>query len=216
VVEKKIVKVYNDAFKEFGVDDRRSILWTKDKQDMRFELLLGESFKRSNMSLLDYGCGFGDLNLFLKKHYYDLKYSGCDINKNFINNAKKINPENELFLIESSKDIKNNYDIILISGTFNVLCLDSHLSMKEYVFEQLLYLFTKTNYMLSVNFLSHLTDKEYRYDGHFYLNPTDLYDFAVKNITKRVFMDASSLPYEITFKFFKNEKVDRDMTIYKR
>jgi len=215
MIEKKINQQYNYAIEQYGENDRRSILWTKDKQDMRFQILLGSKVRSSKMTLLDYGCGFADLNLFLKKHFYNLQYNGCDINNKFINISKKNYPNDNIFHINSSDDLNNNYDIILISGTFNVLCLDSNNSMEEYIFEQLIKLFQKTNYMLSVNFLSNLTDNEYQYDGHFYLDPTRLYNFAIANMTKRIQMDTSSLPYEITFKFYKNEEIDYSMTIYK-
>lgn len=216
MIEDKIIKEYTKALNKFGKNDRQSILWTKDKQDMRFQVLLGDKFTKSNMSLLDYGSGFSDLNQFLKTHFYNLRYSGCDINNNFIEIAKENYPQSNIFLIKSVDDIKETYDIIVISGTFNFLCIESYEEMENYVFQQLIKLFKKTNYILSINFLSHCTDDEYKYTGHFYLNPTKLYDFAIKNMTQRIDMDTSSLPYEITFKFYKSEDIDYDMTVYKK
>jgi len=215
MIEEKIIEQYDSALEKYGKNDRRSILWTKDKQDMRFQILLGEKIKKSKMTLLDYGCGFADLNLFLKKHFYDLQYNGCDINNNFVAASRENYPEANIFHINSSDDLSDVYDVVVVSGTFNMLCLANQESMEEYVFNQLIKLFEKTNYMLSVNFLSHMTDKEYRYDGHFYLDPVKLYQFAIENMTKRIEIDTSSIPYEITFRFYKNETIDYSMTIYK-
>jgi hypothetical protein len=215
MIEEKVIRCYNSAIDKYGESDRRSILWTKDKQDMRFHLLLGEELRSSRMTLLDYGCGFSDLFLFLKKNFYNLSYNGCDINPRFVEISKNKFPDANIFHINSSDDISEPYDIILVSGTFNVLCLDDQNAMENYVFEQLSKLFDKTKYMLSVNFLSHLTDDEYRYKGHFYLDPTSLYKFAIENLTSRIVIDNASLPYETTFKFYKDTEIDYNMTIYK-
>ena len=215
MIEKKIIEKYDQELQKYGENDRRSIFWTKDKQDNHFNVLLGEEYKMSQMRLLDYGCGFADLNSFLKRNYYTLQYNGCDINSNFVKSAKRNYPNENIFLIESSLDITDTYDIILVSGTFNLLDIEDSSLMKEYVFEQILTLFSKTNHMLTMNFLSHLTDEEYRYPGHFYLDPMELYDFAVKYMTKRVQIDTKSLPYEITVKFYKNEMIDPNSTLYK-
>jgi len=215
VIENTINKKYNLEFQKYGVNDRRSLFWTKDKQEMRFNLLLGNEFKFSNLTILDYGCGFSDLNTFLVRNFYSLYYSGCDINPNFIEVAQKNYPEHNIYCINSIDDLQQNYDIIAVSGTFNLLVMDDSQQMKVYVFEQIKKLFSHTNILLSVNFLSHLTSEGYRYDGHFYLDPTDLYNFAIQNMTKRITIDTASLPYEITMKFYKNEILDPKLTIYK-
>ena len=214
MIEKRIVEKYNSELEKYGLNDKRSLFWTKDKQDMRFNALLGEEFKKSHMTILDYGCGFGDLNSFLMRNYYNLIYNGCDINQNFIKTAQDNHPDKNIFLINSVNEIKSNYDIILISGTFNLISLDDISEMKTYIYNNLLKLFEKTNYMLCVNFLSHLTDEEYKYDGHFYINPSELYNFSIINMTSRINIDTHLLPYEITFKFFKNQNIDKSLSIY--
>lgn len=213
MVETAIIEKYNQELEKYGPNDRRSMFWTKDKQDMRFDLLLGKEFKKSNLSLLDYGCGFCDLKSFLIRNFYHLKYNGCDINKKFIAIGCEKYQDN-IFVVKSANDLSMTYDIIVVSGTFNLLTICDAVQMKNYVFEQILKLFEKTNYMLSINFLSHLTDQEYKYEGHFYLNPMDLYAFAIEHMTKRIEINAASLPYEVTMKFYKNEAIHKELTVY--
>jgi len=215
MIETEINQKYDAAYQRYGANDRRSLFWTKDKQDMRFHLLLGDELKFSPLTLLDYGCGFADLNTFLKRNFYSLRYSGCDINPNFIKIAQENHPNHEIYTINTIGDLQHNYDIVVVSGTFNLLAIKNSHQMKTYVFDQIQKLFHHTNVLLSINFLSHLTGEGYRYDGHFYLDPTELYTFAVKNMTKRVVIDTASLPYEITMKFYKNETLDSQLTIYK-
>jgi len=42
----------------------------------------------------------------------------------------------------------------------------------------------------------------------------ELYDFSINNLTKRIIIDNSSLPFEITVKLFKNEKIEKNLVIY--
>jgi len=215
MIEKKIKKLYTKSIKKYGLDDRRSLLWTKDKQDIRFNALLGENLKSTKMSILDYGCGVCDLKDFLTRNQYNMSYNGCDINNNFIEKAIERYPDENIFQIRTSNDILDSYDIILVSGTFNPIGIKSHEKMEKYVFKNIKKLFQKTNYMLTMNFLSHITDKEYKYSGHFYLEPIKIYQYAIKELnTTRVKIDTSSLPFEITIKLYKNSEFDTKNVLF--
>lgn len=214
MIERLINENYNKQIDQFGIDDKRSLFIPKEyKQELRFKLLLDDQLALSKMSILDFGCGFGDLIIFLRKNFFNLKYTGCDINENFINKAKETYTENNFFLINSVNDVVDNYDIILISGTFNNIGLDEK-AAKEYIFESLLKLFHKTNYLLTINFLNHTTDPSHRAINNVYINPTEFYDFALKHMTKRIKIDTASLPYEVTIKLYKNENLDPKLVLY--
>ena len=216
MIEETILKMYKEESKKYGLKDRRSLFWTKDKQDARFHLLLGEPLKCSGMSLLDFGCGFADLAGFLQRNFYHLEYNGCDLNPDFVEEAASRYPEKTIYQIKSVDDIQEQYDIILASGTFNLIGIDDAAKMQTYVFDHLLKLFKHTEYMLTVNFLSHLTDDRYRYPGHFYLDPVTLYTFALEHMSSRVQIDTAGLPFEITVKIYKNTKIDPEAVLYER
>lgn len=207
--------MYNREAEKYGMKDRRSLFWTKDKQDMRFNLLLGEKYRQSGMSLLDYGCGFADLAGFIERNFYALRYCGCDINPGFVEEASLRYPDKEIFAIGSVNDLQEHYDIVLASGTFNLIGIEDEAEKERYVFQHLQTLFEHTDFMLTVNFLSHLTDADYRYAGHFYLDPTRLYRFAVEHLSRRVQIDTAGLPYEITVKIFKPQTIDERNVLYK-
>ena len=164
-MENEISDRYNQALEKYGIYDRSSFLWIKDKQNMRFNLLLNCNKNLANMKILNYNCEFLDLKTFLIQNFYRLEYNGCDINR-------------------------------------------------KHVFNHIKNLFNKTIYMLTMNFLSHLTNIEYKKNDHFYFNLIELYDFAINNLIKRIIIDNSSLPFEITTRLFKNEKIDKNLVIY--
>jgi len=216
MIEEAILQMYKEESKKYGMKDRRSLFWTKDKQDARFHLLLGEPLKLSGMSLLDFGCGFADLAGFLRRNFYRLEYNGCDLNPDFVEEAASRYPGKKIYRIESVDDIEERYDIVLASGTFNLIGIDDAEKMQKYVFDHLLKLFEHTDYMLTVNFLSHLTDAQYRYPGHFYLDLVALYTFAVEHMSSRVQIDTGGLPFEITVKIYKNTQIDPETVLYEK
>lgn len=82
---------YTKAFKQYGYDVR-SLCWISDTtQKRRFDNMLKIS-DISNTSVIDIGCGFGDLfGYFLEKHI-SVQYLGIDVMPNFIRKAKEIYP----------------------------------------------------------------------------------------------------------------------------
>ena len=69
---KKIVdnskKYYEEKLKKFGPNIKGLNWKNKKSQELRFNILSKVS-NLNNCSILDYGCGYGDFNLFLKKRY---------------------------------------------------------------------------------------------------------------------------------------------------
>ena len=69
-------KYYGELLNEYGRDPR-SLGWIKGRQAIRFAKLtefLGKTDIDENFTLLDYGCGFGDLYLFLQEKYPNMNF----------------------------------------------------------------------------------------------------------------------------------------------
>ena len=107
---------YNDDF-----DSPDIVAWSsKEAQYQRFEALWGIGIN-SNDTILDLGCGAGHLTDFLIEKKYDLKkYTGLDINQNFIDISKKRRPEVK-FLTGEIFDLKEKFDYVIGSGVFSVM-----------------------------------------------------------------------------------------------
>lgn len=70
-------------------------------------------------SVLDFGCGIGDFYRYLeRKNKKPSKYLGVDINKNFIEDAKKTYKDQKFKLIENVSDIKGKFDKVCAIGVF--------------------------------------------------------------------------------------------------
>lgn len=96
----------------------RTLGWTsKERQLQRFEVFL-KIGDMSGRSILDVGCGLGDLYAFLNSVGTSASYNGIDILPEFITHCRTRFPsasfECKNILFEKSK----NFDFVLASGTF--------------------------------------------------------------------------------------------------
>jgi len=208
---KKVIKSYKDALMKYG-HSPKSLFILKNNQNIRFESMLNHIKKDESFSLLDYGCGLGDLKRYLNNRFGSFKYTGVDIVEDFILHNKKIDTESEYFLIDSVYDIKNEYDHIIIVGVFNMLYdkLEKH---KNIVFESLEHLFNKSRKSLIVNFLSPYVD--YIQKGAYHQDDIELMNFVRRKLSRRFFLDHSFMPYEYSITIFKENEIDSAKSAYK-
>ena len=112
---------YKQAYRKFG-KTKEALFWPKGRQKERFKLLT-QFFKKTDFSVLDFGCGFGDLKKFLDKTgYRNFIYVGVDIVEEFVKECKAEDwkGNTQFKLINKVDDIKDQFDYIVISGTFIV------------------------------------------------------------------------------------------------
>lgn len=115
----EIKEFYQSKFRKHGVSPN-SLLWKgKGAAHQRFRQFWKE-IDFSNSSVLDVGCGFGELGKFLTKRYANVDYTGIDITPEFIREAKKLYPN--LNFIEGDylqTPLEQKYDIVVASGVLN-------------------------------------------------------------------------------------------------
>lgn len=161
-----------------------------NSQKLRYQVikeLLVYGHKSANISVLDVGCGFGDLYGFLKAEgllkRQRIKYRGVDIAPKIINVAKKKYADAN-FLVQdvlADRSIKK-VDYVFCSGIFNIRTMD-RVDHFEFVKNMLLRMYDLVNYGVAVNFLSEgalpLSDPEDLNSGrYFYFQPEEIVKFC--------------------------------------
>ncbi len=69
-----------------------ALRWSTQGQEARYAWISDVIGLRAGATVLDYGCGFGDLFAYLKKNNHSVGYTGMDINPDLIERAKGHNP----------------------------------------------------------------------------------------------------------------------------
>ncbi len=116
--QKRINKFYNDLLAKHGTKSAKTLDWIKvQDQLLRFKVLcnIGDINKRS---VLDVGCGVGDLYAYLSLHFDNFKYLGIDINPVFIEKAYEKYPKAK-FSVGEIFDVTKNFDYIFASGSLS-------------------------------------------------------------------------------------------------
>jgi hypothetical protein len=174
---------YKELFDKYGVNPKSVQYTDKATQIKRFEILSQIDPKMS--SVTDFGCGLGDLYLYLKDSFgYHGKYLGLDFVPDFVHSCNKIfsNDPNANFIIF---DIKNDElleinDYVLLSGVFNNKTPDNY----DFMYNTIRKMFAYANKGVAFNSMSTYVD--YQEEHLFYTNPLEVFDFCKREITSKV------------------------------
>jgi ubiquinone/menaquinone biosynthesis C-methylase UbiE len=190
--KEQLLSFYNLHFKKFG-ERPEALRWTPQGQLKRYHTFLDIAPDLNNQNILDYGCGMADFYKFLKRRGINVKYTGVDINANFINVAKKKYPECTFRVMSVDEDsLEGFYDYIFICGVFNLQVHGVDDDMKN----ALVTLFKHCHKGLALSALStHTPVKDH--ELHF-TSPEDMVKFSIENLSPSVVLRHDRLPNDFT------------------
>ncbi len=197
-IGQETVKRYSDRLRKFGLDPRTLGWDTRINQITRFEAVLQTVGSLDGKSILDIGCGFGDLLLFLLiKGVNFRRYIGLDINPDLVEVAKTTvgeDPRVEFRVgdVFSMKE-KPIADVGVMLGLLN-FNLSGKLDNYEYAEKAIRSAFSLVREALVVDFLS-----ARRYEGYpaeefvFYYDPAKVLSMAL-SLSENVVLNHSYPP----------------------
>lgn len=152
---------YKDKFRIYG-PTLKGVGWTeKKKSKNRYKVLLKLlKFKNDDkiFSLLDVGCGYGELVNYIPKNL-KYKYTGIDVVKEMVSYAKNNNKnQNCKFYVKNILNISKKYDFIICNGVFTLKNKFSQKEMKQFVVKciKIFHKFSKIGF--SFNLMSEVVD----------------------------------------------------------
>jgi len=186
----KLLSFYNFHLKKFG-DRPEALRWTPQGQLKRYHMLsdIAPAKELNSSTVLDYGCGTGDFYRFLKRRGIQVKYTGVDINENFIALARKKYPECTFKVMNADDDVFDGFfDYIFICGVFNLNVPGVDEDMKH----ALTTLFRHCNKGLVLSALSSHTpvkDPELHFTS-----PEEIFKFAIETLSPAVALRHDRIP----------------------
>jgi SAM-dependent methyltransferase len=194
------IKKYNERLKKYGYNPK-TLGWFKGRQPVRFEILsqIGEL---NNCSILDIGCGFGDLYGFLTKKGLNIKYTGYDINPSLIKIAKEVYPE-AFFEVKDveGEEVNKVFDWVFSSGIFNFKLSDN----ESFIRSMLRKMFQLSKKGVAADFMSTYVD--FKNKELYYTRPEDIFNFC-KTLSKRVSLRHDYMPFEFCVYIYKNDRIN--------
>lgn len=190
----RLLSFYNFHLKKFG-DRPEALRWTPQGQLKRYHMLADIAPARdlNNAKVLDYGCGTGDFYKFLKRRGINVRYTGVDINENFISLAKSKYPECSFKVMNIDDDqLEGFYDYIFICGVFNLQVPGVDDDLKN----ALVTLFKHCNKGLALSALSSHTpirDPELHFTS-----PEDLVKFSLENLSPSIALRHDRIQHDFT------------------
>lgn len=183
--------------------DPRTLGWDKGKQPERFEALTQLLPLDRLSSLLDVGCGFGDLFPFLRARGFRGAYTGLDFVPELIEVGRAAYPEAE-FLVGDFGDLEleRRFDVVLASGIFNARLQGE--DQWEYLTATLRRMHAACRVAACADFLTSYVDRPR--DDLFYTAPEAVFGFA-KSLTRRVALLHHYMPFEFALYLFKDDRV---------
>jgi SAM-dependent methyltransferase len=178
--KKELQEFYNRHLKDFR-DTPQAVRWTPEGQIKRYETMLQIAGDLSGKSVLDYGCGKGDLYGYIKDRQIHIQYCGIDINENLIELAKNKFPEAEFHVLDIEEtDFNKTFDLILICGVFNLRIAGIEESMKSILKR----IFPLSKEALHLNLLTYYVP--IRNIELFYVKPEDILHFSINELSRHV------------------------------
>ena len=192
-------KVFSDFFqgnyREYGYDPR-SLGWTAGTQDARFAVLTSLG-NLDGCSVLDVGCGFGDLYKFLKEKGIHVEYTGIDLSPDFIKVAREHHPEARFVVGDfEAEGIDGQYDWVFECGIFNRKVSDQ----RRFIELTLRQMYDVAKKGVAADFLG---PKQVDIVGHLYhADPGDMLKFC-KKLSPNVVLRWDYRPEEFCVYLFK-------------
>lgn len=178
--KQELLSFYNRHLRDFG-DTPQAVRWTPEGQMRRYETLLMATGDLSGKTILDFGCGKGDLYGFLCDKGVSVSYCGIDVNDNLIELAQHKYPQAEFIALDIDEYMfHRRFDVIIAIGVFNLRIAGIEESMKGLLKK----LFPLCRESLHVNFLTYYVPR--RNVELFYVTPEEILAFVITEISRTV------------------------------
>ena len=211
---KETAKYYQELFKQHGYSPK-TLGWDKEKQYLRFSVLMSEFKDLTTPRILDIGCGFGDLNYFLKDTFSEYSYTGIDITPELIETAKEKyhGKDNIKFILGDfiTEKFESSFDVAVASGTFNTKFSSGR--NKEFIEKAMAKAFEVANEGIAFDFLSDKVD--YQHEHTFHSSPEEILSMAYSH-SRNLILYNNYMPFEFSVIVFKDDTFSIKDTLFKR
>jgi len=197
---KKVARFFDDLTQKHGFGFKSLAYGSLESQLKKFQALIEVGINKESkvVTVLDVGCGFGDLAEFMKKKNIKFKYKGIDISSKIIKIAKEKRP----YLDITMADIlemkgKKLFDYVLCTG-FNCVKTGCNWEVLQEAAKRMFGLAKKAVAISSVSNCRINKNKD-----TYYTSPERFFTYCMKNLTRKIILRHDYLPHDFTVYLYK-------------
>jgi cyclopropane fatty-acyl-phospholipid synthase-like methyltransferase len=204
---------YRERWLQYGYDSR-SLGWTKDCQWVRFEAAFEGLRKEDFESVIDFGCGFGDLLDFLRVKEWKGTYTGVDLVDELVKEAAKHHALDNCAAFVC-RDVEGflpptKAAMAVAIGVFNHRLHQDNLT---FVRETISSMWEATTKVVVCDFLSTAADMDHRRLDLYYADPRQLYELAT-HFSRRVSLHHAYMPFEFQVKIWHEDSFSTSAPVF--
>lgn len=189
---------FHENLRQYGYDPR-SLGWIPGTQEARFRVLtaIGDL---EGCSVLDVGCGFGDLYEYLRRNGIDVDYTGVDLSQDFVEIARQRHPDATFIAADFEEArVGRDFDWAFESGVFNYK-VSGH---EFFVGNMIRKMFRSAVKGIAIDFLNHRGG--FFSTGLYHPRPADIYAFCNK-LSHRVTLRCDYKPTEFCVYVYRDDE----------
>jgi 2-polyprenyl-3-methyl-5-hydroxy-6-metoxy-1,4-benzoquinol methylase len=197
-----LLKIYHQSLATYG-DTPEAVQWSNASQRYRFKVLT-EIAPLEGATLLDYGCGKGDLYQYLVESGFRGTYTGFDINRELLDVARTKYPgvRFEQCDIEETS-VNETFEYVLISGIFNNRISDND----GFIRSVLKRCFNLAKCGLAFNAISTYASR--RDQEMYYSSPEAMFQFCMTELSPWVTLRHDNVPYNFAIYVYRKAEWQR-------
>jgi SAM-dependent methyltransferase len=185
--------------------DPRTLGWNKDCQWVRFAAAFEGLQEDEYSSILDIGCGFGDLLQFLRLRGWAGRYIGVDLVPELIREAaaRHANDPDAEFVSDDGESYApaQPCDLAIAVGVFNHRVKQGNL---DFIRAMVGRMWQSSSRVLVCDFLSTSSDVERRQPNLYYADPQEIFALA-SSYSRRIQLHHAYMPFEFQVKIWRDD-----------
>jgi SAM-dependent methyltransferase len=192
-----VAHYYGEKLRQFGPTPQ-GVDWNSDEsQRLRFTRLLQVLDGDGEVSLNDYGCGYGALADLLVSEGRRVTYCGFDISESMVAAARQRHDAPWCSFTTDHRELQPA-DYTVASGIFNVRLTHGVDAWRDYVIQTIEHFDGLSVRGFAFNMLSMYSDPEKRRADLFYGDPLEMFDLCKRRFSPRVALFHDYPLYEFT------------------
>jgi SAM-dependent methyltransferase len=184
--KKEIVEFFDAKLAAHGPTPQGLDLNSVGAQTVRFAQIVRILDPGEEVSILDYGCGYGGLVAYLEEQGFSFRYSGFDIAESMVAEARRLFPENPGRQFTSRPEDLLPCDFVVSSSIFNKRGTTPVASWEPFVMDAIDRMASLSRRGFAFNMLTSYSDPARMRDDLYYGDPCRMFDLCKRKYSRNV------------------------------